>query len=569
VTIRNVPGFRKLFGNSSLAYLAIVLAIFGAGALVSILNWRNSIDRANAALVTGYQERLTQSKSIVTRSLNQYSLLLDDGTSLLTVTGDTLTQDQWLTFFQSYGLTKNYPGVRGVGYSTYMPATDSAPARVPVTYVGYISPSSAQAIGYDQLSDPVRSAAIKQAIQSNAVTMSGKVNLMLANNDPAFLIFKPIYDGPARNATERQASIKGFVYMNVDSTVFFNTLLARYIPPEVAVQIYDSSFSKDSLLYQTKNFDTEVKNIKNPIRSTLTITFGNRTWDFRIITAKGVLESDTSQSMTNLILGIGISALLATIVWYFTYYRERKIYWQKQIELQDAKDELLSLASHQLRTPATIVKQYLGILLQNYGGDITTQQRHLIQTAYDNNERQLEIANQFLEAARLGSGRIVLHTEPTSINKVLDAVIAEQRKIARGRRQKIVLTSPKQEYRVDGDPKYLPMVFENLINNALKYSKRSSTVTLSLHKAKSEVRVTVSDEGIGIAAEELPTLFEKFSHASNEQSASGNSTGIGLYLAQQIAQLHGGTITVESTLGKGSRFTVHLPLRHTISKGDS
>lgn len=584
MTIRNVPGYKRLTEkNSSLAYLAIVIIIFGVGTLGSIVNWHNNANRTNAVLVEHYQRQLNQSKSIITNSLNQYSRLLDDGTSLLAASDGGITQAQWLTFFQSYGLTKNYPGVQDIGYSTYVPAASlpdflntlaaggqpnvniipagTRDTYVPVTYIAYISPLSRQATGYDQFSDSIRRTAITGALNTGNVTVTHKVTLAsVGKNSPAFIAFKPVYNGPATTPAERQTAIRGFVFMAVNSAQFFNTLIGRYITPAIAIQIYNGSPTNENLLYQTNHFADSVKHMSQPINSLLHINFGGQTWSIKVVTASSVLHaSASSSSNTDLVIGVALSAVVAFVLWYFTYYRERKIYWQKQQELQAAKDELLSLASHQLRTPASIVKQYLGILLQNYGGSITEQQRKILQTAYDSNERQLEIANQFLQAARLGSGRIELRTVPTDVSDLLEAVIAEQQKIASSRRQRIIFNRPKRAYRVLGDPKYLPMVFENLINNASKYSKRQTKITVSVRRVGDEIVVDVSDQGIGITAEELPTVFDKFTHAANEQRGSGNSTGIGLYLAQQIARLHGGSITVRSVLSKGSTFSVHLP----------
>lgn len=580
-----LPGFKYLVKNNSMGYLLIVLLIFGVGTVISVVNWGNTKSRANHALIGRYSQELNQSKSIITQSLNQYSLLLDDGTSLLAANGDNVDQQQWLTFFQSYNLASSYPGVDAVSFSQYVKAGQLAgyvngqiaqgqsnftvtPAGnrnvyAPVTDIGYVSPTSLKAMGYDQFSDPVRRAAIVQALNSGTVTMSGIVNLVAVNKgQPSFLIYKPVYSGQSSTLAERQSSIFGFAFIAVNSNDFFNALLSRYVGPGIAIQIYDGKASSSNLLYETRDYNSNVKRIANPVNSLITIAYGSQTWDIRVIIAKSLLQSSNDQpSSWDLIAGIAMSAVVASTLWYFTYYRERKIYWQQQNEIQGAKDELLSLASHQLRTPATIVKQYLGLLLQDYSDTITKSQREIIQVAYDSNERQLEIANQFLNAARLGSGRIRLNAETIILNDVLSQVVSDQQKIAKGHQQKVVFIKPKRSYKVNGDPKYLPMVFENLISNAIKYSKRRTKIQVSIYRSGSYIFVTVLDQGIGIAPNDLSTIFEKFSHAVNEHNDGGNGTGIGLYLANQIVNLHSGTISVESTLGKGSKFTIKLPTK--------
>ncbi|MEI9913997.1 MAG: CHASE domain-containing protein [Candidatus Saccharibacteria bacterium] len=582
--ISNLPGFKYLAKNNSYAYLIVVAFIFIVGTVASIINWHATESRTSNALVAKYQQELNESKLIINQSLTQYTLLLDDGTSLLAVNGNNVTESQWLTFFQSYNLPVNYPGVDAVSFSQYVPASDlsdymanlqsqgitnfnltpagSRSAYAPVTYVGYVSSTSLNAMGYDQLTSPVRATAINKALDSGQVTMSGLVNLVAVNkNKPAFLIYKPVYGGPSNTQAQRQASIFGFVFTAVNANEFFTALLSHYLSPGIAISVYDGSVSPSNVLYQTPNYANNVSHIASPINSTLNVTFGGRTWVIKVVTAKSLVQASSSNNSTNdLVFGIAISFAVALILWYFTYYRERKSYWEKQREIQSAKDELLSLASHQLRTPATVVKQYLGILLQNYSGAITHQQRKIIKTAYESNERQLEIANQFLDAAKLGSGRIKLSKKAVVLNDIIKDVVDEQQKIANVQKQRVIYNNPKRPIGMKADPKYLPMVVENLISNAIKYSKKRAAINVRLRKLSNEVQIKVIDQGVGIPEDELREIFEKFSHASNEANADGNGTGIGLYLAKQIINLHGGNITVKSTVGKGSEFTVHLPL---------
>lgn len=584
MAISDLPGFKYLVKNNSISYLVIILLIFGVGTLISIVHWHDTEVRANNVLVSKYLQELNQSKSVLSQGLNQYSLLLNDGASLLAVNNNNVSQSQWLTFFQSYHLASNYPGVDAVSFCQYVSAAQlpnflsnlaaqgqanftitppgSRSVYAPVTYIGYISPTSLQAMGFDELSNPVRAAAIGQALSSGQIALSGPIKLVAVNKkQSAFIIYKPIYNGPASTLAERQSSIYGFVFIAVNSNDFFNALLGHYIGSGIAIKVYDGGLTNDALLYQTPDYARDVSHIANPVNTQVNVNFGGRTWNIKVVIAKSLIESGASQpSILDLIVGISISTLAAAVLWYFTYYRERKLYWQRQRDVQAAKDELLSLASHQLRTPATIVKQYLGILLQNYGGSVNKQQRKIIETAYDSNERQLEIANQFLDAARLGSGRIVLNKEPIVLNDVLRTVIADQHKIANERQQKITYTNPKRLYKIQGDSKYLPMVFENLINNAIKYSERRTKIDVSIRLSGSNIYISVSDQGMGIAEDALPTVFEKFTHAAYEHTG-GNGTGIGLYLAKQIVSLHGGDISVVSTLGKGSKFTVSLPVK--------
>lgn len=583
--LRDIPGLKYIVRNNSYGYLAVVFLLFVLGSAISLLFWHNINIQTEKAQIIKYQQQLNGSKSIIIQSLNQYSLLLDDGTSLLNLTNNNVSQAQWLTFFQSYNLPSNYPGVDAVSFSRYVPAADLSQylssmssqgypnlsivpntpmkAYAPVSLIGYVSPNSMKAMGYNQLSNPMEAAAINEAIKTSSMTMSGKINLFDINDgQPSFIIFKPVFAGPSSTKAERASSIYGFVYVAVTARSFFNGMFGRYLNSNLALRVYDRNMAPSHLIYQSPKYASVIKRMNGPIYSGIHVSFGKYPWYLRIVTNKAVLQSRDGQPSYNvLIIGVALSAVLALLVWYFTYYRERKLYWEKQAEIQAAKDELLSLASHQLRTPATIVKQYLGILLQNYGGTIPKKQQKIIQTAYDSNERQLEIANQFLNAARLGSGRIVINRQRLSLSDVTEQVVTDHQKLAAKRQQKLVFTQPKRPIYVEADPRYIPMVIENLINNAIKYSKSRSTISVKLKRDAHNAIISVKDQGIGIAEEDLPKIFDKFSRATNVQNMEQIGTGIGLYLVKQVTEMHEGNISVKSQLNKGTEFNVYIPLK--------
>ncbi|HSE60835.1 MAG TPA: HAMP domain-containing sensor histidine kinase [Candidatus Saccharimonadales bacterium] len=228
-------------------------------------------------------------------------------------------------------------------------------------------------------------------------------------------------------------------------------------------------------------------------------------------------------------------------------------------QLNSAKDEFIALASHQLRTPATGVKQYLGMLLEGYMGPIPPQQRDFLQKAYESNERQLSTINDLLQIAQIDSNKIVLHPSALDVAELIDAVANEQKGTATNRRQGIVVRKRGGPFGVMADELRLRMVLDNLVDNASKYSPENTTVTITLSSDDTEVVVEVADQGVGIAPEDLEKLFHKFSRIDNPRSITVGGNGLGLYLAQRIMLAHHGRIDVTSTLQEGSTFTVHIP----------
>ncbi len=230
------------------------------------------------------------------------------------------------------------------------------------------------------------------------------------------------------------------------------------------------------------------------------------------------------------------------------------------LALNQAKDEFISLASHQLRTPATGVKQYIGMLLQGYAGDITDDQRTFLQTAYESNERQITIVNDLLQVARIDAGKVTLHREPTDMVRVVKNVINEHASQFDERGQKVVahFKDPVSMAPVDADR--IRMVIDNIIDNASKYTEQHKTIWISLRSTEKSLLLSVKDQGVGMDPRDVNKVFQKFSRLDNPLSKAAEGSGLGLYWAKKIVDLHDGLITVRSQVGKGTTFTIRLPL---------
>lgn len=234
---------------------------------------------------------------------------------------------------------------------------------------------------------------------------------------------------------------------------------------------------------------------------------------------------------------------------------------QEQLQrLNDSKDEFISMASHQLRTPATIVKQLLGILLAGYSDELTPSQRDIIQKAQDSNERQISTVNGLLDVAQIDAGKIVLKKTAVDIQKMISDIIDEQSKIIGERKQSIQVQVDSNIPDVFLDQKYFRMVLENLIDNASKYTYELGIIMVSLEADDEALIIRINDSGVGIAEADIATLFTKFNRIPNELSASVTGTGLGLYWVQKVVELHGGKISVESQLQKGSSFIIKMPI---------
>jgi len=229
-------------------------------------------------------------------------------------------------------------------------------------------------------------------------------------------------------------------------------------------------------------------------------------------------------------------------------------------KLNDAKDEFISLASHQLRTPATAVKQYLGMLTHGYVGKLSEEQMTMLNLAYGNNERQLEIIEDLLRVAKADAGKVNLKRSSCDVVQQIEAVMQEQAILFKSRGQQVVLHKPKQQVFAFIDQKLMLMVLENLLDNAGKYSPAGEQVTIDVEQTDNYTNVSIKDHGVGISKSDRGKLFKKFSRIDNPLSASVRGTGLGLYWAKKILDLHKGIIEVNSKLNEGSTFIVKMPV---------
>lgn len=232
---------------------------------------------------------------------------------------------------------------------------------------------------------------------------------------------------------------------------------------------------------------------------------------------------------------------------------------QKELKrLNESKDDFISLASHQLRTPATAIKQLLGLIIEGFEGQVPENLLKIVQRTYDSNERQIAIVNSLLKVAQIDSGKVVLHLETTDVNEIVSSLVKQYDGVIKGRGQTIALHL--QDAPVYGyiDEEYYRMAVENILDNASKYTEDGGVLFISSSVVDDQATITITDTGVGITPENIATLFEKFNRIPNDLSHKVPGSGLGLYWAQKVIDLHHGTIKVESTPNVGTTFVISV-----------
>lgn len=228
--------------------------------------------------------------------------------------------------------------------------------------------------------------------------------------------------------------------------------------------------------------------------------------------------------------------------------------------LDEVKDEFMSMASHQLRTPLTSIKGYLSMVLEGDAGKITPQQERLLLEAYNSSERMVRLISDFLNVSRLQTGKFLIEKTTFDLRDIVQQEVKELELLAASHSLKLRLNIGKEPLPVHADADKLRQVMMNFIDNAIYYSSEKGTIIINLERIKNDVAFTVVDSGIGVPEAEQAKLFTKFFRAENARKQRPDGTGVGLYLARRVIMVHGGGIIFSSKEGKGSTFGFRLPL---------
>jgi PAS domain S-box-containing protein len=237
-------------------------------------------------------------------------------------------------------------------------------------------------------------------------------------------------------------------------------------------------------------------------------------------------------------------------------------------EVDKVKDAFVSTVSHELRTPITNIVGYVELLQDGVYGDPTEEQVSALQRVEQNSERLLALVEDLLTLSRLDEPQLRLETRLIDLRGVLSTVHEMLTPMLADRRLDFRVEVPQTPVAMNGDREKLERMVANLAGNAVKYTPDGGEVRLQLSHHGSTAVIEVRDTGLGIPAQELDSLFRRFYRSSVAEQRAIQGTGLGLSIAKSIATLHGGTVTVESELGKGSTFRVVLPCLASATSPD-
>ena len=551
---------------------AIVFVVTMVLVLILYFSFKTSVERDINNTISDYSRNVEET---VKERFDIFDVTLRAGQGLLSGNPNA-TQEQWQQFIDTSTVMDRYTSVKTINYAKISNdyndiglgnegdravnlSVDSVQAQnrmsnKPVIQ-SFTAPDNAGnrlSLGKDISTNTSFREAMSFASENGVVTIAG------ANDSSGldeYAMFAPQYKVgmPTNTIQQRQEAIEGFTYAIISPDAFSPNDNSRQKGVAYAVK-----GTKGGTIYKSEGYD-EVANNDHSSKLMYLDVADTKLGVKYIYDAQSLLPRYNVQLPTTVLLfGSLLASLISFSVWLVLASKARSLLLAQERDINYAKDSLLSLASHQLRTPATGVKQYLGMVLQGFFGDISPKQREMLEKANRSNERQLRTINDILYVARLGSGRIVLTKTLFVPTKLVQDIVRDMNDSIADRQHVIKVMPQAKDKEFYGDEHMIRMAVENLISNAVKYTPPKGTITISVSGSRI-LKICVKDTGVGIPENKLDHLFKQFSRIDNELSVSVGGTGIGLYVVKNIANLHNGTVGVSTNEGKGSSFWIALP----------
>jgi signal transduction histidine kinase len=246
---------------------------------------------------------------------------------------------------------------------------------------------------------------------------------------------------------------------------------------------------------------------------------------------------------------------------------------EKNRELMRKHDEIqrfYQTVSHELKTPLTAIKEFASIMLDGLSGDINDDQKEYLEIIKDSCMQMANGVNDLLDITRLETGKLHVELEPNDLSKLVNQVVTSMRVIAKHKLIELFTNLDENLPDVYMDPNRVEQILINLINNAIKFTELNGKIriTAEIESDKADfIKVTITDNGCGIAPKDLKHIFERLYQVNPEKSTNETSTslgglGLGLNICRELVDLHDGKIDVKSIIGKGSEFSFTLPIYH-------
>jgi signal transduction histidine kinase len=361
--------------------------------------------------------------------------------------------------------------------------------------------------------------------------------------------------------TDEDYRLVGLAGMIVDQKFFVDSVLPKAI--QSSLPKFDKSEKSELLVIVRDEWKRQVlpRNVKaDPKKDRVSNSFNFVFTDWHM-SLQGDFASPEKWARANFAYNMTLSAVLAAVLLGGIGLTIRTA--MREMKLSAMKNEFVSNVSHELRTPLSSIRVFGEFMrrgrvedqhkVREYGSYIETESRRLTQ-----------LINNILDFSRIESGRRVYTFEEADLEEILAGTLATFTVRLRDKGFDVSYQGPDEPLpEIEVDPNAIDRAVANLLDNAVKYSDGDRVIQVKLDRTDDEAAISVTDHGIGIPGDEQEKIFDRFHRVSTGLVHDVKGSGLGLSLVRHIAEAHGGSVTVESELGTGSTFTIHLPLKRS------
>lgn len=505
----------------------------------------------------------------------------------------SVNMQQLHQYFKDTQLFERFPGLQGLGYTMLIKPGD-IPAHVQgmrkeipaykvwpegerkiYSSIVVLEPPderNRRAVGYDMFSEPIRRRAMERARDENNVAISDKVVLVQEDrnsNFPGFLMFLPHYrEGADLSVLEnRRKNIIGFVYAPFRAGELFKAIIPEN-NFDLGMDVYHGSeINPKNLMFQSHG-NAPVQNV---IKNAEAVQVNGSDFYFQFYTLPTFNKSASIiKNIAAFIIGMVMTLILIGV--YIITRRqmdamsimaeEKEKLLEKEKEHVAARDDFLSIASHELKTPLTSLKLQSQVMMRSINRNDPDALSHekvtaLIKQIDNQTSRLTRLVDDMLDISRIRTGRLKMQLEEVNVTEMISDVL-ERLRPQFTNNGGIPVVKIEEDIIAFWDKFRIEQVLTNLLTNAIRYGN-NRPVKIEVCRRNEEVIISVIDQGIGIAPENVDRIFNRFERAGMSASEV-SGLGLGLFITHQIVKSHGGTINVESNLGEGSRFHIHLPI---------